>query len=200
MFEQLSHIELKNFVKNELKWLNIDYDTIEYFLVKVGENLYNIISECEKLKTRCTIRGTDNINTETIDLVVFGMTETNSFAFFDSFFDHQDKNLKIINKIEEEGTNRNMFMGTLCRGLRLYLYILDLYDQGITDNKTIASMAKQNPYAINKHLKHIKKMQDKKWYITKFYSSLIVLDNDIKSGKLPDSYFRLWIKKMIMNQ
>ena len=200
MFDKLSPIELKNFVKNDLKWLNIDYDTIEYFLVKVGDNLYNIISECNKLKTRSALRRTDKIATETIDLVVFGLTETNSFAFFDSFFDHQDKNLKIIDKIEEEGTNRNMFMGTLYRGLRLYLYILDLNEQGITDSKTIASMAKQNPYAISKHLKNIKKMQDKKWYITKFYSSLIVLDNDIKSGKLPDSYFRLWIKKMIMDQ
>jgi len=200
LFNKLSPIELKNFVKNETKWLNIDYDTIEYFLVKVGENLYNIISECEKLRTRCWLKNTEKINIDTIDLVSFGQTETNSFAFFDNFFDHQQKNLGIIDKIQEEGTNWNLFMGSLYRGLRVYIYILDLNEQGITDSKTIASMTKQSPYSITKQLKNIKKMQDKKDYIKKFFKNLIVLDNKIKSGKVPDSYFRLWIKKIIMDQ
>jgi len=82
-------------------------------------------------------------------------------------------------------------MGSLYRGLRVYIYILDLNEQGITDSKTIASMTKQSPYSITKQLKNIKKMQDKKDYIKKFFKNLIVLDNKIKSGKVPDSYFRL---------
>jgi DNA polymerase III delta subunit len=50
-FDKLSGIELKNFVKNELKELTIDHDTIDFFLEKVGNDLYNIINECDKLKT-----------------------------------------------------------------------------------------------------------------------------------------------------
>lgn len=205
MFEKLSNIELKNFVKNELNWLKIDYETIDYFIMKVGDNLYNIVNECEKLKIWYEIQSRIQnlefrISNEVVDLVTFGQTSTNSFAFFDNFFDHQNKNLNIIDKIQEEGTNRNMFMGTLFRGLKLYIYILDLNEQGIMDSKTIASITKQSPYGITKQLKNIKKMQEKKWYIKKFYSNLIALDNKIKSGKMPDSYFRLWIKKMIMNQ
>ena len=203
MFEKLSGIELRNFVKNELKWLTIDYDTIDYFLAKVGDNLYNIINECDKLKTRfnwLVTRNASLVTDEIVDLVVFGQTIANNFAFFDNFFDHQHKNLKIIDKIQEEGTNRNQFMGSLYRWLKMYIYILDLYDQGITDSKTIASMTKLNPYSITKNLKNIKKMQDRKDYIKKFYDNLIVLDNKIKSGKIPDSYFRLWVKKIIMNQ
>jgi hypothetical protein len=69
--------------------------------------------------------------------------------------------------------------------------MIDLHEQGITDAKTIAAMLKQNPYGITKNLKNIKKMQDKKTYITKFYGNLIDLDNKIKLGKVPDSYFRL---------
>jgi|GEM_PF-6709374 len=52
-------------------------------------------------------------------------------------------------------------------------------------------MAKMNPYVVSKNLKNIKKMQEKKSYIKKFYGDLIVLDNKIKTGKVPDSYFRL---------
>jgi len=202
MFEKLSGIELKNFVKNELKWLGIDYDTIDYFLLKVGNNLYNIINECEKIRIWNSLgnRAWEKITTEVIDLVVCGQTTINNFAFFDNFFDRQHENLKIIDKIQEEWTNRNLFMGSLYRWLRMYIHMIDLYDQGITDSKTIASMLKQNPYAIAKNLKNIKKMQEKKTYIKKFFSSLIVLDNKIKSGKIPDSYFRLWVKKMIMDE
>lgn len=206
-FDKLSGIELKNFVKNELKELTIDHDTIDFFLEKVGNDLYNIINECDKLKTWMNASplwrrgaGGEGITKGIIDLVVFWQTETNSFVFFDNFFDHPNANLKIIDKIQEEGVNRNLFLGTLFRGLKLYIYMIDLHEQGITDAKTIAAMLKQNPYGITKNLKNIKKMQDKKTYITKFYGNLIDLDNKIKLGKVPDSYFRLWIKKMIIDQ
>lgn len=200
-FKKLSNIELKNFVKNELSWLTIDYDTIEYFLVKVGDDLYRITNECNKLKIWMKWKpDLSAITIKTIDLIVFGQTETNSFAFFDNFFDRQKNNLDIIDKIEEEGTNRNQFMGTLYRWLKLYIYIIDLYEQGITDSKIIASMTKQHPFAISKNIKNIKQIQENKNYIKKFYKKIITLDNDIKSWKIPDSYFRLWIKKLIINQ
>lgn len=202
LFEKLSGNELKDFVRNEMKWLPADQNVIEYFIAKVGDNLYNIINECEKLRIRYSLnkdnvpRLTDSI----IDLVNFWKTDSNAFVFFDNFFDHQEKNLKIIDKIQEEGVNRNQFIGALYRWLKAYIYILDLHAQGITESKAIASMAKMNPYVVSKNLKNIKKMQEKKSYIKKFYGDLIVLDNKIKTGKVPDSYFRLWIKKMIMDK
>lgn len=200
-FKKLSGIELKNLVKNELSWLKIGNDTIDYFIIKVWDDLYNIINECNKLKTRHSVwgRSSNEVSTDTIDLVVFGQTTTNNFAFFDNFFHTSQENLKIIDKVQEEWTNRNLFMGTLYRGLRTYIYILDLYDQWITDSKIIASMTKTHPFVINKNLQNIKKIQERKPYIKKFYKGLIVLDSSIKSGKVPDSYFRLWIKKLIMN-
>lgn len=197
-FNKLSWIELKNFVKNELEWLTIDYDTTDYLIIKVWNNLYNIVSECNKLKTWCEITRTKEINNDMINLVNFWQTETNWFAFFDNFFDKQNQNLKIIDQIQEEGVNWNLFMWTLYRWLRLYIYVLDLYSQGITDSKTIASMTKQHPFAISKNLKNIDKIKWKEKEIKKFYKDLIVLDSKIKWWRLPDSYFRLWIKKMIL--
>lgn len=197
-FKKLSPIGLKNFAKKELEWVDIDINTIEYFLIKVGDNLYRIINEWNKLKTRYTTNN-KRITNEIVDLLVFGQTETNWFIFFDNFFDDRKQNLNTLRKFEEEWTNRNQFMWTLCRWLKLYLYMLDMNKQWITDSKTIASIIKIHPFAINKNLKNIQKIKENEEQIRKFYQQLIVLDNDIKTGKVPDTYFRLWVKKMMIN-
>lgn len=196
-FEKLSGIELKNFVKNELNWPTIDYSTIDYFLIKVGNDLYNIVNECKKLQTRCKAHKESTISAPMIDLINFWQTETKSFAFFDNFFEHQDKKLQIIDDMQQEATNRNQVIGTLYRWVKVYLYIADLDNQWIRDSKTIASMTRLHPFVISKSLKNIAKIKEKEAEIKALYRSLITLDHDIKSGKLPDSYFRLWIKKMV---
>lgn len=197
-YKKLSYIELRNFIKNELQWINIDFETIEYFISKIWSNLYTLIHECEKLKIWSSINNNNKIDINVIDTINFWQSETNSFLFFDNFFEEKNKKIKIIENLEKEGTNRNLFLGAFFRGLKWYLHTLDLYKQGITDSKNIANISKQSPFIINKILKNIKKIQEKEQDIKKMYTELILLENKIKSGLLPESYFRLWIKKIII--
>jgi hypothetical protein len=46
-------------------------------------------------------------------------------------------------------------------------------------------------------MKFIDQIMEKQSYIMWFYESLIDLDSGIKTGKYPDSYFWLAIKKMV---
>jgi hypothetical protein len=126
------------------------------------------------------------------------MVESNTFAFFDNLFTDKAKTLSLLDKIRDDWVNRNQFAGTLYRGLRVYLFLLDLYDQWMTDSKQIISITKLHPFIVSKNLKNINQLQKNQLQIKKFYTRLIELDASIKSWKFPDTYFRLWIKKIIL--
>ena len=127
------------------------------------------------------------------------MVESNAFEFFDNLFTDQSKTLSLIDKIREDWGEWNQFAGMLYRGLKVYLFILDLYDQWITDSKQIINLTKLHPFVVSKNIKNITQLQQNQLQIKNFYIKLIELDASIKSWKFPDTYFRLWIKKIILN-
>ena len=198
-FEKVRWAQLKSFIRQQLWKIQIHELDIEYMLIKIWEDLYRIIHECEKLVTRCQIKNLPTIDHEIIDHVCFGMVESNTFAFFDNLFTDKAKTLSLLDQIRDDEANRNQFAGALYRWLRAYIFVLDLYNQWITDSREIASITKLHPFVISKNIKNINQLQKNQFQIKKFYTKLIELDSDIKSWKFPDTYFRLWIKKIILN-
>ncbi len=197
-FDKLKGPNLKSFIRQQFWKIQIHELDIEYLLIKVWDDLYRLVYECEKLITRCQIKNIPTIDHEIIDHVCFGMVESNTFAFFDNLFTDKAKTLSLLDKIRDDWVNRNQFAGTLYRGLRVYLFLLDLYDQWMTDSKQIISITKLHPFIVSKNLKNINQLQKNQLQIKKFYTRLIELDASIKSWKFPDTYFRLWIKKIIL--
>lgn len=198
IFDKLKWSQLKLFIRQQLWNLQIHELDIEYMLIKIWDDLYRITHECEKLIIRCQIKNIFTIDHEIIDHVCFGMVESNTFAFFENLFTDETKTLSLLDKIRDDWVNRNQFAGTLYRWLRVYIFILDLYDQWITDSKQIVSITKLHPFVVSKNLKNINQLQKNQLQIKRFYTKLIELDADIKSWKFPDTYFRLWIKKIIL--
>ncbi|MEI6118863.1 MAG: hypothetical protein WCP92_06680 [bacterium] len=99
-FTQLKNNDLEQFVKNELSDCIIDHVTIQYFLTKVGSDLYRIWFECDKLKTRTKIKNQKKIDDNMIDLIVFGQVETDSFALLKALFTDKIQAIKILEKIQ----------------------------------------------------------------------------------------------------
>ncbi|MCX6823781.1 MAG: DNA polymerase III subunit delta [candidate division SR1 bacterium] len=196
-FTQLKNNDLEQFVKNELSDCSIDHATIQYFLTKVGSDLYRIWFECDKLKTWTKIKNQKRIDDTMIDLIVFGQVETDSFALLKALFTNHTQAIKILEKIQEGGADRNQFAGMLYRALKFYIFMIDLDEIGLKDSKDIASFLKMNPWQVKNEYAKIALFKANKTNIEKFYTGLIELDSNIKSGKLPDTYFRLGIKKMI---
>jgi hypothetical protein len=106
----------------------------------------------------------------------------------------------LLDNIRDDGVIWNQFAGTLYRWLKVYLFILDLYDQWVTDSRQIISLTKLHPFVVSKTIKNITQIQKNQLQIKKFYIKLIELDASIKSWKFPDTYFRLWIKKIILDK
>ena len=82
-------------------------------------------------------------------------------------------------------------------GLKMYVYLIDLYQQGIRDNKTLAQMTKYHPFAIGKAMKHIDRLLRYREEVFTLFRGLVDLDYAIKSGKLPGAVFWLELKKLI---
>ncbi len=196
-FKQLKWGDLEMFVKDELQDFTITRDAIQYFLTKVGSDLYRIRFECDKLKTWAKIKWQHIIDEQMIDYIVFGQVEIDSFTLLKTLFTDKIQAIKILDKIQESGTDRNLFAGMLYRALKFYLFMLDLDESGVKDSKDIATFLKMNPWQVKNEYTKIAMLRSNTKNIEALYSGLIELDANIKSGKVPDTYFRLWIKKLI---
>jgi DNA polymerase III delta subunit len=180
-FKQYKDNELKDFVISQLPGIFIPSDVIEYFLIKVGTDLYRIWFECEKLKIRCEEKKVTKIDQALIDKIVFGQVETNAFTLLDNLLSHKKKSIQIIEKIQENGDDRNLFAGMLYRSLKLSLFLVDLYQGGVKDSKEMASIMSANPWQISKSLKNIAYLQSVNEEMKTLYRGVMDLDWGIKS-------------------
>ncbi len=196
-FAQLKHTDLDLFVRQELGDCTIRTPVVQYFLTKVGSDLYRICSECDKLKTRSSITHQKNIDEAMIDTVVFWQVETDSFILLKTLFTDTLQAIKILEKIQYSGTDRNQFIGMLYWAMKFYIFMIDLDENGIHDSATIASFLKMNPWQVKNEYTKIDLLKLHKKNIEIFYIWLITLDTSIKSWKYPDTYFWLGIKKLI---
>lgn len=198
-FSQLKNSWLEEFVKKELGDCDIDHATIQYFLAKVGSDLYRIWFECDKLKTRTMIQNQKKIDTVMIDLIVYGHVETDSFSLLKTLFADKIQAIKILEKIQNGWADRNQFAGMLYWAMKFYIFMLDLDEMWLKDAKDIASFLKMNPWQVKNEYANIWLLKANKKNIEIFYTGLIHLDTGIKSWKYPDTYFWLGIKNLINN-
>lgn len=197
-FKQYKDSELKDFIISQLPGIYIPTDVVEYLLVKVGTDLYRLWFECEKLKIRCEEKKMTKIDHALVDKIVYGQVETDAFTLLDNLLSNKQKSIQIIEKIQEDGKDWNMFAGMLYWSLKLSLFLVDFYQSGVKDSKEMASIMGVSSRQISKSMKNITHLQSMHSEMKVLYRGLIDLDWGIKSGKYPDSFFRLGIKKMII--
>ncbi len=198
-FKQYKEHELKDFVISQLPGIYIPSEVVEYLLIKVWTDLYRLRFECEKLKIRCEEKKVTQITQALVDKIVFGQVETNAFTLLDNLLSNKEKSITIIDKIQEDGEDWNVFAGMLYWSLKLSLFLVDLYQGGVKDSKLMASTLGASPWQISKSMKGIDHLQSMQHVMKTLYRGIIDLDWGIKSWKYPDSYFRLGVKKLIIS-
>ena len=147
-FIQLKNNDLEEFVKKELADCSIDHSMIQYLISKVGSDLYRIWFECDKLRTWTKIKQQKIIDEDMIDMIVFGQVETNSFTLLQTLFVDKKKAIRVLEKIQEGGSDRNLFAGMLYRAMKFYIFMIDLDENGVKNSKDIASFLKMNPWQV----------------------------------------------------
>jgi DNA polymerase III delta subunit len=167
-------------------------DTLDYFLLQVGTDMYRLQSETDKLLIWAKLHNKQHITKEDIDIVTFWQVQPNTFALFDYLFTKPDKALALIDAMREDGTNRNEALWAMCWWMALFIMMVDGYNNGARDAKSIAQRAGYNPFAISKQMSRIQTLLANTSNIQKIYKGLIDLDVSIKTGKLPAEAF--WIR------
>lgn len=198
VFWRMRAPQLKKYIGEELSPYTITPEAMEKFLLKVGDDMYRVINEIEKLKWRCGEKHIQKVDEAMIDLVTFWFTETNAFWFLEHLFSNPKKAIAVIDWLYEWWANWNEAAWPIYRWLKQSILVEDIYSQWIHENKAIAEMLKVNPFSILNIMKQLPTITKKKEALKTFFNNLVRLDMDIKSWKLPDTYFWLGLKKMVI--
>jgi DNA polymerase III delta subunit len=196
-FPVLKESELVHYIKNDLWDKKMSDKVIIKFIQKVGNELYRIRSELDKLKIYCDSQNLNDITTNMVDDIVFWLLETEVSDFLKLIFIDKVWAIDYLQKMQDQWLNWNAFSGLLYWWLKLYIVLYEFAKKGIKDTKTIASQTGINPYRLMQNIKNIDIIL-KNWIeIQNMYKRLIEIEVDIKNGKKLELSFRLETKKLI---
>lgn len=187
--------QLKTFIKENLKPLSISDEAVDYFLEKIGTDMFRISNEIEKLKF---VVKEWSVTNEMIDTYCFWMVEENAFSIFDQLFTSPVSAVQILENMQKEGKDWNAVLAPLLWSLRIILVVIDYVNQWIKDSKLIASECKLPPFAIAKNMKNSDLYLSHQGALKNLFRTIVDTEYSIKTGKYPDTYFWLTVKKAFL--
>ena len=196
-FAPLNDYELESFVTQQSRDLNLNSKIVQELIHKVWNDQFRLESEIDKLRYWRKYYN-EEITPKVVDEVCFGMIEEDVFQLLGLALSDPKSAVEFIQWLQNDWLDRNALNGSFVRGLRNYLFVLDYADHWITDSKQIASVLKQNPWAIMNITKKLKLLKEKRKLIQNLFKSIVDIDYDIKNGNAqPESYF-FTIKKVLL--
>gem|GEM_PF-1530710 len=133
----------------------VDNSQAAFIVSRVGNNMYNLHYECDKIVHYALHHKLSAVGSETIEKLLYAQAEHDSFKILDSMFQDPKKAITLIEQAQANMQNEFEFMGMLYRGLKLILGMIDLDTQGIKGSKEIAKILKIHPFAVAKQYSKI---------------------------------------------
>lgn len=184
------------FVKHKLGEL-ISPSQTGLIVSSVGENLFNLANEAEKLIAYAAYNKISSYTDEQIHAIVYSQSEIDSFKILDNIFTNKEKALSLITQAQHQQQDTFQFLGMLYRGLKLVIQMVDLHQQWVQSSKEIAATLNLHPFAVAKQHKNIKRLDGNYEAIREFLNQLVQLDRSIKSWTYPNEAFWLKIKSLV---
>lgn len=188
--------ELKSFIREQLHPLQIGDQLLDYFIALIGEDLYRVSAEIEKLKSLNLPN--PQLTQEIIDTYCFSNVEADAFSFFDQLLTQPQTAVATLEKIQQNNAHRLQVQGLLLRGLRTDIQVLEAYLSGKKDSKAIIAETKLAPFTVIKTLKQIDLLIKHQDFLRSFLLLLVELDYEIKSWKMLDEVFWLKVKTKVL--
>ena len=157
--------------------------------------MFRLSSEIEKLKF--VIKEWEVTN-QMIDTYCFWMVEENAFSIFDELFVSPVSAVKILENMQNEWKDWNAVLAPLLWSLKVILTVIDYANQWIKDSKLIASECKLPPFAIAKNMKNADLYLSHQDLLKNLFRTIIDTEYSIKTGKYPDNYFWVTLKKAFL--
>ena len=171
----------KDFIKKKTKDYKITYDTINYLIYSVGEDLDRINNELDKLMLYKT--DTKEITRNDIDLIVVKKVDDNIFDLIDAIIKkNKKKSLNIYNEMVNYGEEVFKILISLSNQIRLIYQVKVLRNYHDNDIADILNL--KNPrqvYAIRQKISSYTKEE-----LLDYLYKLSLMDEDLKMGKSID--------------
>ena len=171
----------KDFIKKKTKGYKITYDTINYLIYTVGDNLERIDNELDKLMMYKI--DDKEITRNDIDLIVVKKVDDNIFDLIDAIIKkNKKKSLTIYNEMVNYGEEVFKLLISLSNQIRLIYQVKVLRNYHDNDIADILNL--KNPrqvYAIRQKISSYTKEE-----LLDYLYKLALMDEDLKLGKSID--------------
>lgn len=180
-FKKLTNNELSLWVKNRFKkyQLTILPSSVSYFLNLVGNNLYKIDKEIQKLDLFIE-KESRNVSELDIKEIVTGEISVNVFNFLDAFnsknFDKMLNSLFLILKKSESLMQVLALLNKQCN------YLITIKKLNLKSSTDIIKICKVHPFVAKKLLSSVNNFSLKE--LEFLYKNLLDLDLSLKTGKI----------------
>lgn len=169
---------LINYINNELSKEGYKIEDINYFLNKVGKNLYNAKNELDKLM----MYKLDNkyISNEDIDKITIKSIEEEIFALTDAvILKNTSKALNLLEEFLKKDYEEIQIVMLLASQFRFLFQVKRLINKGKTEGE-IAKILEANPYRIKFNVKKLYSYTED--MLLEYIKKLAKIDHDIKLG------------------
>ncbi|MBU1130846.1 DNA polymerase III subunit delta [Patescibacteria group bacterium] len=181
-FEPLENTKLDNWIKKYIEESGgkIEKDALDLLLSFVGDNLWQLTSELDKLMA---FKNNQAIKKEDVEQFVTAKLNENIFGLSDALaVDNKKEAVRLLKEQLAVGLNEIYLLTMMTRQFRILAEIKSLLSQGVPQAH-IASKLKLHPFVVKKALPQANKFTLAKF--KKIYQQLVELDKKMKSTSLP---------------
>lgn len=181
-FKSLEGIKLENWIKKEVekKGGRIETEAVGLLSVAVGNNLWQMANEIEKLVLFCGKDG--KISEREINLLVKPKINTNIFNTTDALANKDKRHiLKFLHQHLAQGESKEYLMAMFVRQFRNLLIVKSLIEKGIPYYE-LAKKTGLHPFVVKKASEQANNFNLEK--LKKIYSRFLETDINIKTGKI----------------
>lgn len=180
-FQKLKNWELEKWANQEIKKNkgNIDKLALEKLISFVGNNLWQLEKEVEKL---VTYKNSKTIEENDIEKIVSANLNTNIFELIDNISQkNAKKTLHFLNNLIEQGEEILYLLGMITYQIRNLIVIKELSLKNLTKSEIIKE-TKKHPFVVQKTLNQIKNFSLNE--LEEIYNKIFDTELKIKTGKL----------------
>lgn len=169
---------ITNYIKEELKKENYQLQDINYFLNKVGNNLYNAKNELNKLmmykldSKEITNQDVDKISVKSLEEEIFALTDAVIFI-------NTSKALNLLEDFLKHGYEEIQIILLLASQFRFLFQVKRLLNKGKSEAE-IAKILEVNPYRVKFTVKKLYTYTES--MLLEYIQKLAKIDHDIKLG------------------
>lgn len=181
----LNEKELKDWIKARARYnrVEIDPEAVEMIIALVGNNLFMITSEIDKLALYVT--DPKKIDAEVVEKLVAKSLEQNIFSLIDKVVDRKlDEALRIYYDLLKQNEEPIKILAVIAGQFRIIYQVKELARRGYGQQQ-IAGIIKANPYRVKLALKQVNKFTDKE--LTRIMKQLADADYQMKTGRMNKS-------------